>query len=360
MHWVLLLLVATKALASPVDEEKAVAKAGEASERDEKFLSVFQIVKFNNDACNAVDGLEGTCYTDAECKAKGGEARGNCASGFGVCCVAVVDPCSGGRLALNNSYVVNPGYPNTVSDPSAANCNMNGRSLRTGRQDTSAMYEWTIAKAASDIVQLRMDFIYFETSAPAMGDCTNDTLMITGADPVSMKVLPTNLCGVLTGQHIYVSIKEVDSVKIMLNLASIGSQKWQILIRQFDSTQTEYLAPRGCLQYFRNDVGQLKSFNSQGGNGELLNNHMYSMCIAENDAYCDVALVADTFDLSGSSGMCSDIISFGFSQQCGSTFGTSGSLNWNYTGSYVIPFMSDADNANMVAGFEIGFVLLPC
>ena len=36
MHWVLLLLVATKALASPVDEEKAVAKAGEASERDEK------------------------------------------------------------------------------------------------------------------------------------------------------------------------------------------------------------------------------------------------------------------------------------------------------------------------------------
>merc|ERR1712038_1927648 len=222
------------------------------------------------------------------------------------------------------------------------------------------MYEWTIAKAASDIVQLRMDFIYFETSAPAMGDCTNDTLMITGADPVSMKVIPTNLCGVLTGQHIYVSIKQVDSVKIMINLASMGSRKWQIQIRQFDSTQTEYLAPRGCLQYFRNDVGQLKSFNSQGGNGELLNNHMYSMCIAQNDAYCDVALSSSSFMLGGSSGMCEDSVVFGTNQLCGSTFGTSGQLNWNYTGSYNVPFMSDATNTAMDTGFSVGFVLLPC
>ena len=50
-------------------------------------LSVFQIVKFNNDACEAVDGTMGTCYTAAECTNKGGEERGNCASGFGVCCV---------------------------------------------------------------------------------------------------------------------------------------------------------------------------------------------------------------------------------------------------------------------------------
>ena len=50
-------------------------------------FSVFQIVKFNNDACTAVDGTMGTCYTDSECTAKGGEERGKCASGFGVCCV---------------------------------------------------------------------------------------------------------------------------------------------------------------------------------------------------------------------------------------------------------------------------------
>ena len=50
-------------------------------------FSVFQIVKFNNDACTAVDGTMGTCYTASECTTKGGEERGNCASGFGVCCV---------------------------------------------------------------------------------------------------------------------------------------------------------------------------------------------------------------------------------------------------------------------------------
>ena len=50
-------------------------------------FSVFQIVKFNNDACNAIDGTLGTCYTASECTANGGEERGNCASGFGVCCV---------------------------------------------------------------------------------------------------------------------------------------------------------------------------------------------------------------------------------------------------------------------------------
>ena len=51
-------------------------------------FSVFQIVKFNNDACNAVDGTMGTCYTASECTAKGGTERGPCASGFGVCCVS--------------------------------------------------------------------------------------------------------------------------------------------------------------------------------------------------------------------------------------------------------------------------------
>ena len=46
------------------------------------------IVKINNDACTAMDGTMGTCYyTDSECTRKGGEERGKCASGFGVCCV---------------------------------------------------------------------------------------------------------------------------------------------------------------------------------------------------------------------------------------------------------------------------------
>ena len=32
----------------------------------------------------------------------------------------------------------------------------------------------------------------------------------------------------------------------------------------------------------------------------------------------------------------------------------------NYTGSYMIPFMSDSDNSGMKQGFDISYVLLPC
>jgi len=364
MYWTLLSLAIVGALGSPVDETKAVAVSdSDGPERDEKLFSVFQIVKFNNDACDAIDGTMGTCYTDSECTQKGGEERGNCASGFGVCCVAVVDPCGSSTIALNNSYIVNPGFPNDVSSPGAADCSTAGSGVTSARKrqlDAGQTYEWKIGKAASDIVQLRLDFIYFDISTPDMGDCTNDTLTITGADPVSMKVIPTNLCGLLTGQHIYVSIKDVEEITVTITLTTISTQSFNILVRQFDSSQTDYLAPRGCLQYYRQDAGTFSTFNNNGGNGELLNNHMYTTCIAQNDAYCDISLTSTNFDLSGTSGACSDSVIFGMSQQCGSTFGTDGSLLWNFTGSYMIPFMSDADNSAMVTGYEISYILLPC
>ena len=150
--------------------------------------------------------------------------------------------------------------------------------------------------------------MYFKTSLPSMGDCTNDTFTITGADSISMKNMPINLCGILTGQHLYVSVKTVSSVKITMNLTSTGSQKYNILIRQYDSSQTDYLVPRGCLQYFRNDVGTISTFNNQASMGELLNNHMYSACIAQDDAYCDVSLTANNLVMTDSSGMCSDAV----------------------------------------------------
>ena len=130
------------------------------------------------------------------------------------------------------------------------------------------------------IVQLRLDFLVTEVSNPMMGSCDNDTITITGADAVTMKNMPSNLCGVLSGSHVYISVKDVTSVKLTVKLTSLSTQKWSILVRQYDSSQTEYLAPRGCLQYYRQDMGTLETFNYNSGNGELLNDHMYTMCIA--------------------------------------------------------------------------------
>ena len=40
-------------------------------------------------ACQAVSdaNLQGTCYTSQECTDLGGIADGNCANGFGTCCI---------------------------------------------------------------------------------------------------------------------------------------------------------------------------------------------------------------------------------------------------------------------------------
>ena len=65
------------------------------------------------------------------------------------------------------------------------------------------------------------------------------------------KVLPTNLCGTLTGQHVYLSVSNSTTITLSIALTSVGAQQWRILVRQFESSQTNYLAPRGCLQYFR-------------------------------------------------------------------------------------------------------------
>jgi len=336
------LLVAGARSASVIEELQ--------EDRDQKFLSIFQIVKFSNDACNATDGNVGTCFTAAECSTNAGVATGNCASGFGVCCVAVVDSCSP-YVRQNNSYLINPGYPNGASSSS---CDSTARAAQT--------YEYKIQKATTDIVQLRFDFIKFETSAPSSGECTNDTITITGADAVTTAILPTNLCGVLTDSHLYVSVKDLgtNNLTVTINLANPGDQTWNILVRQFDSTQIDYLAPRGCLQYFRADTGTIASFNHNSGNGELLNDELYSVCIAQNDAMCDVTLTSSAFDLTGSSGSCSDALAYGAEVTCGATFGTSGTNTWNYTAPYVLTVKSDSDNAAMVAVFTLDYTLLPC
>ena len=48
---------------------RAELVASEAA-RDEKVLSVFNVVTFPNSACGASNGYNGTCYTSSECTTK--------------------------------------------------------------------------------------------------------------------------------------------------------------------------------------------------------------------------------------------------------------------------------------------------
>ena len=38
-------------------------------------------------------------------------------------------------------------------------------------------------------------------SQPMMGECDNDTMVVSQVDAVSTAVVPMTLCGTLTGQH---------------------------------------------------------------------------------------------------------------------------------------------------------------
>ena len=50
-------------------------------------LSLFAVVQFKNNECTSSNGDTGVCYTSTECTNNGGSASGNCAVGFGVCCI---------------------------------------------------------------------------------------------------------------------------------------------------------------------------------------------------------------------------------------------------------------------------------
>lgn len=57
-------------------------------QRNKKFLEVFQIVEFQNEICTSSSGLEGKCLHEYECKSAGGAPMGDCADGYGTCCVS--------------------------------------------------------------------------------------------------------------------------------------------------------------------------------------------------------------------------------------------------------------------------------
>ena len=110
----------------------------------------------------------GTCYTASECSTKGGSADGNCAAGFGVCCVIATTTC-GATISTNTTYIRNTGYPSSFTPTSASTCTFN------------------IIKVSSDICQLRLDFQTFSGFALAT------TPVSTCADTFVGEIVKINL-----------------------------------------------------------------------------------------------------------------------------------------------------------------------
>jgi len=230
--------------------------------RDAKFLSMFNIVRFPNDACDG-GSRNGTCYTKEECSNKGGTEDGDCAQGYGVCCTFVSN--CGASLSENNTYFESTG-------------------------DEKSHCSIQVCKASSTIVQLRLDFVDFvinqpETSITTVAyvaggvvttfagktaseatRCLTDVFSVSNPGGPS----PPQICGNNVDEHMYVDMgAECIDLTFQLSLTGSLDAKWNIRVTQYEKTY-DNLAPFGCTQYFwkqdsdSDGKGTIQSYNYSG------------------------------------------------------------------------------------------------
>merc|ERR1711936_1443716 len=133
----------SKALAIP-DQDAPIKQD---SPRKEKLFSLFSVVTFPNAGCSSLDSSRnGTCYTSTECESKSGTKSGNCAAGFGVCCLFIVKDTST-TINENCTYIQNPSFPSVY--------------------DAQTALTYTVKKCADRVCSVRLDFESFTTVGPS-------------------------------------------------------------------------------------------------------------------------------------------------------------------------------------------------
>ncbi|KAJ0183295.1 hypothetical protein K1T71_001271 [Dendrolimus kikuchii] len=235
-----------------------------------RFLEVFQIVEFDHVSCTSSSGLDGICLHEYKCHVDGGAVIGTCADGYGVCCVNLYT-CEG-STSTSTSWFTNPDFPS----PST------GRMLCT----------FTLNKATDEIKQIRLDFLSFEMLPPAAGACQQDQFVISGQNMNS--IIPI-LCGINTGQHVYLEVSDVDGpIHFSIQTISLESRLFSIKVSQLTSAD-DLAAPTGCLQYFKDSEGFLESFNYRDISDiaavrvpSYSNNLNYAICIQRAAESCSV------------------------------------------------------------------------
>ena len=108
------LVILTVALAATSSVEGRRSRSENPQSRREGRFSIFNVVTFKHEQCTTSNGLLGTCLTSTECTSQGGNKLGNCASGFGVCCLKTISTC-GSTVTNNCTYIQNPGYPSAYT-----------------------------------------------------------------------------------------------------------------------------------------------------------------------------------------------------------------------------------------------------
>jgi len=251
-----LLLLASTAMAAPNKEAKA--------------FSLFSVVTFPNDECTTVmdPTMRGLCITAEECTNQDGTASGNCASGFGVCCFTSIT--EQGTITNNVTYIQSEGFPAAV--------------LNTA--PVTAATRAFMVQGGANICQVRFDFDTAVFRQPTGGACTNQDIITVTQTSSSIGNGFTELCGTLSGQHIYVE-NDGANPAATLNIvtdATAFARSWKILVRTIECDSPSK-APGGCLQYFTGASGNIVSFNG-GETAAMLDDLLYNVCIRREANMC--------------------------------------------------------------------------
>jgi len=250
-------------------------------------LGLFSIVTFPNSECQSTKHKEnkGICYSSTECSGKGGLAEGNCAAGFGVCCIIKIDSTSGGIISHNATIIENNKYPTVYATPT-----------------TATTIKYTL-KPMKDICFMRFDFINFDfgldaTTKTTFGACSDkfsvDIPTTVGNDPPA-------ICGKNNGYHMYVEnmMSTADiTLDVLVSTTAWTTRVWKIKVSQI-GCDCPTKPPMGCQQYYLESAGTIESFNYQATTAhKVLPLHSsqadWNICIRKNKGMCGTTYAAAT------------------------------------------------------------------
>merc|ERR1711992_194438 len=281
MKWTLCLLcVASVATALPA--------------RDKKAFSLFSVVTFPNAECttDTTPAMTGICVTAEECSNDGdviAQAQGNCASGFGVCCMRRVEGNPNAAITSGLTYVQSAGFPQAVA---ALNPTVAGQAVAAVQRDFNIM-------GGPNVCQIRFDFITVQTlNSAAAGTCAaSDSISINTPTRTASQTGVSALCGTLTGQHLIVEVAPgTNAMAATLNIdtgAFAGNRMWKILVKCVECDSADR-APMGCNQFFTDASGRISSFNGPQAQTDpthrMIDNLEYSICFRQIAGMCGVRL----------------------------------------------------------------------
>jgi len=215
---------------------------------------------------------KGTCFSSTECSDKGGSAEGNCASGFGVCCIIRVTDEDGGDVLHNNTIIENKDFPSVYSTVSK-----------------TATYK--VTPLSNDICFLRNDFIKMDLAITATTGLCADTFNVdipsdAGSDPSS-------ICGLNDGQHMYSDVARVneDTTVTIVTGTTTYDRKWKIKISQI-GCDCPVKPDAGCSQYYTASCGTVQSLNF-AATTQLLPAADLLICVRQNSGMCGTTWVQE-------------------------------------------------------------------